>query len=105
MKQGNRIASEHVHAICILKNSRLTNNLLLKHFHNGWMLVGHSGKSIIDSENFLFKIDCQPRAVRLELQKAKIKGTNQYYNDRKLTWKRCSNFIMRRISKEANFNG
>jgi hypothetical protein len=42
------------------------------------MLVGHNGRFIIDSENFLFKISCQPRAVkRVGIKKGNKKGTNQ----------------------------
>jgi hypothetical protein len=57
------------------RNLKHTYNQLLEHFNNGWLLVGHNGKSIIDSENFLFKIASQPRAViRVGIKKDKNKG-------------------------------
>jgi hypothetical protein len=60
------------------------------------MLVGNNGKSTINSENFLFEIACQPRAV--------IKVRIKKPINRQLTWNRCSNFTIRRTSKEAKFD-
>jgi hypothetical protein len=54
VKQENRIASEDVHIILLTAELEV-----LEHFHNVWMLVGHKGRSIINSENFVFNIACQ----------------------------------------------
>ncbi len=66
---------------CVQRNPKCTNNWLLEHFHNGWMIVGHDGRSIIDSENFPFKIACQPSAVsRVGIKKGGNEGQQSIGN-------------------------
>ncbi len=65
VKQENRIARKEVHTIlltkecmqfCLSRNLKHTNNQLLDHFHNGWMLVGYNGRSIINSGKIYLKL-------------------------------------------------
>jgi hypothetical protein len=51
VKVGNRIAGD-VYAIMHTEES---NDRLLQHFNNGWMIVGHNGRPIIDSKKILFE--------------------------------------------------
>jgi hypothetical protein len=48
---------------------------------NGWVLVGHNGRSIIDSQKNLFKVACQPSTVvRVGIEKQENKGNQSIGN-------------------------